>query len=133
MSIQGLYQNDITTLQKLDLQHYERIFKVFDEEINNKVFYFYNILRKIDLPDNIDSTVTSLYEVKTTLPLTILSYNIYGDIRLWWLLLLLNKQTIGENIFMVPGGVQIKYILPQFLESVFTQITNLSIFNGRHY
>lgn len=133
MSILGLYQNDTAKLQKLDLQHYERIFKVFNESINNKSFYYYNILRKISLPDNIDPAFTAIYEVKTSLPLTIISYNIYKDIRLWWIILLFNRQAIADNIFIVPGGVKLKYIKPQFLEAVFTQITNLTIFDGRHY
>jgi len=133
MSILGLYQNDTAKLQKLDLQHYERIFKVFNESINNKSFYYYNILRKISLPDNIDPAFTAIYEVKTSLPLTIISYNIYKDIRLWWIILLFNRQAIADNIFIVPGAVKLKYIKPQFLEAVFMQITNLTIFDGRHY
>lgn len=133
MNTQGLYQNDIDNLAPLDLQHYERIFKVFDVETKDRKFYFYNILRKIELPNNIDTELTNIYKAKTSLPLATLSYNIYGDIRLWWLLFLINKQAIGNNIFIIPAETQIKFIKPQYLETIFTQITNLSIFNGRHY
>ena len=66
-------------------------------------------------------------------PLTTISYDIYGDLRLWWLIFLLNKAVIGSNLFIIPAGVQLKFIKPEFLETVFIQITNLSILNGRHY
>lgn len=129
----GKYQNNIDDLSTLDLEHYERIFKLYITSNNDKDFYFYNILRRISMPDNLDSGVSRVFKVKTPLPLTIISYNIYQDIRLWWLLLLLNKKEIGKNIFVVPGGVEIKYIAPESLTSVFQEITNLTIYNGRHY
>ena len=50
----GKYQNKIKELQKLPLSRYERIFKIFTQGKNGKQFYFYNILNKIEFPDNID-------------------------------------------------------------------------------
>lgn len=133
MKTLGEYQNDVEGLQGLDLENYERIFKVFNAASGSKEFYFYNILKKIDMPDNIDSQYTGMHTPKSDLPLTIISHNIYNDIRLWWLIYLLNKKVIGSNIFVVPASTQLKYILPPYLSIVFNQITNLIIFNGRHY
>jgi len=133
MSIQGLYQNNVPGLAKLKLQHYERIFKVFDIESTGKKFFFYNILRKIEFPDNIDPNIIKYHNMEISKPLTTISYDIYGDLRLWWLIFLLNKAVIGSNLFIIPAGVQLKFIKPEFLETVFIQITNLSILNGRHY
>lgn len=133
MSIQGLYQNNVPGLAKLKLQHYERIFKVFDIESTDKKFFFYNILRKIEFPDNIDPNIIKYHNMEISKPLTTISYDIYGDLRLWWLIFLLNKAVIGSNLFIIPAGVQLKFIKPEFLETVFIQITNLSILNGRHY
>jgi len=133
MSIQGLYQNNVPGLAKLKLQHYERIFKVFDIESADKKFFFYNILRKIEFPDNIDPNIIKYHNMEISKPLTTISYDIYGDLRLWWLIFLLNKAVIGSNLFIIPAGVQLKFIKPEFLETVFIQITNLSILNGRHY
>jgi len=133
METLGKYQNSIPDLKKLDLEHYERIFKVFETVNNEKSFYYYNILKKIQFPDNIDSRITEFYITPSILPLTTVSYKIYGDIRLWWLILLLNKDKLGPMAFTVPAGVQLKYINPLSLDTIFFQITKLVIFNGRHY
>ena len=133
MNTLGQHQNDITGLKTLDLEHYERIFKVFQAENDSKKFYFYNILKKIQMPDNINSDFTDIYNTKSAIPFTTASYNIYGDIRLWWLLYLINKENIGNNIFVIPPSTQLKYIKIEYLTLVFKQITDIVIFNGRHY
>ena len=133
MNTLGKYQNNIPDLKSLDLEHYERIFKVFETVNNGKSFYYYNILKKIQFPENISSGITKLYTTPSVLPFTTISYNIYSDIRLWWLIYLINKDKLGSNIFTVPAGTQLKYIDPLYLDIVFNQITKLVVFNGRHY
>lgn len=133
MSTIGEYQNNIKTLPKLDLEQYERIFKVFEESNNGKKFQFYNILKKIDIPDNLNSDFVDFYTPQSAMPFTIISHNIYGDQRLWWLIFLINKDTIGSDIFVMPAGKELKFIKPQYLGTVFGQITNLVIYNGRHF
>lgn len=133
MKILGEYQNNIDDLSSLDLEHYERIFKIYIANNNDKDFYFYNILRRITLPENIDGSILSTYKTNGPKPLTIISHDIYRDIRLWWLIFLLNKKEIGKDIFVVPGSVELKYVKREFLSIVFAEITNLTIFNGRHY
>lgn len=129
----GDYQNNITALSSLDTTSYERIFKVFEAKSDNKNFYFYNILKKIELPPNINDEYLSFYNVNSNLPMTILSYKIYGDMKLWWLIYLLNKKELGTNIFVVPGSTQIQYIKPEIIPTVLQQITDIIIYNGRHY
>lgn len=129
----GEYQNNIPSLSSLDISSYERIFKVFEAKDTNKNFYFYNILKKIELPTNIDDEYLAFYNVKSNLPMTILSYKLYGDMKLWWLIYLLNKQELGNNIFVVQGGTQIQYIKPEIIPTVLQQITDIIIYNGRHY
>jgi hypothetical protein len=133
MKILGEYQNNIDDLSSLDLEHYERIFKVYTANNNNKDFYFYSILKRITLPENIDGTILSTYKTRGPKPLTIISHDIYRDIRLWWLIFLLNKKEIGKDIFVVPGSLELKYVKREFLSIVFAEITKLTIFNGRHY
>ena len=129
----GDYQNNITALSSLDTTSYERIFKVFEAKNGSKNFYFYNILKKIELPSNIDDSFVSFYMVNSNLPMTILSYKIYGDMKLWWLIYLLNKEKLDTNIFVVPGGTQLQYIKPEIIPTVLQQITDIIIYNGRHY
>jgi hypothetical protein len=133
MNTLGKYQNNISGLKHLDLENYERIFKVYETLNNDKTFYYYNILKKIQFPEIINANIIKLYTTTEVLPFTIVSYKIYGDIRLWWLLFLINKDVLKSNIFTVPAGTQLKYINPQYLEVVFNQITELTILNGRHY
>lgn len=129
----GKYQNDIDNLKQLELEDYERIFKIYNATSNNKNFSFYNILRKIDMPDVIDDELVDTYTVNVRTGLTIISYNIYGTIKLWWLIYLINQKLLGSNRFIVPGGTVVKFIKPELLFTVFSQITNVITKNGRHY
>jgi hypothetical protein len=133
MNTLGKYQNSIPGLKKLDLENYERIFKVYETLNNDKNFYYYNILKKIQFPEIINSNVIKLYTTPNVLPFTTISHNIYGDIRLWWILFLINKDVLKGSMFTVPAGTQLKYINAQYLEVVFNQITELTILNGKHY
>ena len=133
MDTLGIYQNNITSLKHLDLENYERIFKVFETGNSDKTFYYYNILKKIQFPDIINSNIVKFYTTPSMMPFTAVSYNIYNDIRLWWLIYLVNKDVLGSNIFTIPAGTQLRYVDPIYLDVVFNQITKLVIFNGRHY
>ena len=82
----GKYQDEVKVLPKLPLNRYERIFKVYTEGKDNKQFYFYNLLNKMEFPPNIDSNILETHEVKTRQALTITSYDIYGDIFSWWII-----------------------------------------------
>lgn len=128
----GLYQDSIPDLFELTVDRYERLFKLYTVNKNGKEFYFYNILKKLELPDNIHSDMVDFYICKTREPFTIVSYNIYDTIHLWWLIYLLNKDVIGNKMFCEPS-IQLKYIIPGKLDLVFSEITNLTIFDGRHF
>jgi len=128
----GNYQNEIPSLSALDIKSYERIFKVFQQSTNDKNFYTYNILRRIDFPE-IDSQYIQYYNVESRLALTILSYKIYEDIASWWILYLLNKDKFVGAPFYVEGGTQIKYITDAFRTAIYSDITNATIYDGRHF
>lgn len=128
----GKYQNDIPSLSALSVRDYERIFKVFTQSTNDKEFYTYNILKKIDFPE-IDSRYVEFYTPSKRMALTILSYNIYGDIKSWWILYLLNKDKFIGAPFYVDGGTQIKFISDSFRVAIYQDITDSTVFDGRHY
>ena len=128
----GYYQNQITGLSALDIKSYERIFKLFQSSVNDKNFYVYNILKKIEFPD-IDSQYIQFKDVQSRTALSILSYQIYDDMNSWWILYLLNKEVLQETPFYVPGGTQIKYIIDGIRSSIYQDITQSTIFSGRHY
>jgi len=128
----GQYQNTVPSLSALSIKDYERIFKVFKAATDDKEFFYYNILKKIDFPI-IDSQYIRYYDVQTRLPMTTVSYNIYGDIKSWWILYLLNKDKFTGAPFYVEGGVQLAYITDALRGLIYSDITQGTIFGGRHY
>lgn len=129
---QGQYQNEIKSLSALDLESFERIFKIFEESLDNKDFYVYNILKNIEVPE-LDSQYIDYYITNSKLPMTILSYNIYGDIKSWWILYLLNKDKFIGAPFYVEGGTIIKYIKNEYRTALYSDITNSTVYGNRHY
>lgn len=129
---QGQYQNEIKSLSALDLESFERIFKIFEETLDNKDFHVYNLLRNIEVPE-LDYQYIDYYTTNSKLPMTTLSYNIYGDIKSWWILYLLNKDKFIGAPFYVEGGTTIKYIKNEYRVALYNDITNSTIFGNRHY
>ncbi len=128
----GQYRNEITSLSALDIRDYERIFKVFKQSTDDKEFFTYNILKKIDFPE-IDGKFTEFYIPLSRTALSILSYKIYGDMDSWWIIYLLNKDKFDGAPFFVEGGVQVKFITDSLRTAIYTDITNDTIFGGRHF
>ena len=122
----GKYQDEVPVLPGLPLNRYERIFKLFTQPTNGKEFYFYNILNKMEFPDNIDSSLLDTHIVNSKQALTTTSYDIYGDIRSWWIIYLLNKETIG-NSFFAEGGQQLTYIIPSKRGLIYQQMTDATL------
>ena len=132
----GKYKEDVESLDDIDLSifSYEKIFKIHTTTKENKEFYFYNILRKISLPDELDADAVSYYDVKTSMPLTTISYEIYDDMRLWWLIFFLNEETVTKNgLFVVSGGTQLRFLRSEYLPTILSQINKITRYNGRHY
>lgn len=128
----GRYQNEIDTLPPLIIGDYERIFKIFKSSVDDKTFLSYNILKKIDFPE-IDSKYIDFYTPNKKMAMTIISFNIYNDIKSWWILYLLNKDKFDGAPFFVDGGVQLRYIKDELRSSIYEDITNSTIYGGRHY
>lgn len=108
-------------MKQIKLQHpadrYEKIFNVYEvtNEYANK-YVIYNILNKISLPNNLNKNYIIKYSVTGLMPLTTLSYNIYGSIHLWWLILMLNKK-INPVTLIQPGSI-IDVINPEYLPTL---------------
>ena len=112
----GLYQSQIFNLPSLSLTRYENIFKIFKDDDDN---YFYNLKTSVTFPDDIDPEFIDTFKLDREVAWTIISYNIYGSIFLWWTLTELNKisnPAIGRNY---------DFIKPQYIETVLDQINNI--------
>jgi len=127
----GNYRIDIDDLDPVAITDYERIFKIFSME-GDKSFYYYNILKKIDFPD-ISTEFLGEKNIQAKTPMTKISFDLYGDIKSWWIVYLLNKDLFDGAPFWVDGGSTIKYILPEYRSLIYNDITRSTIFGGRHF
>lgn len=114
----GQYQNAVDDLPSLDNFRYENIFKI--SQTGDKNFYFYNIIKTISVPDDIDSNLYETITVPQNLPLTSLSYDIYGTQHLWWLIMIVNK--IDNPMQLAKRGVALKIIKPSYVNDVIDSI-----------
>ena len=109
-----LKQNNIADLNNLDQFRYENIFNVYQNGSNQ---YFYNLLRKINFPDNMDETYYTTYIVSSDyLPYTYISYKVYGTIYLWWLICAFNH--ITNPVQFPPANTTLKILKPEYARSV---------------
>ena len=114
------YQNNITTLPTLDDTRYENIFKLAKDD----KFFFYNIIKKISIPDDIQSEVYIEIRVNSKQPWTTLSDTIYGNQNLWWLICLVNK--IYNPINNPELGSVYKVIKPEYVNTILQEIKRLT-------
>ena len=118
--INGLPQNQVAELNSLNKNLYENIFNV--NLINNDTSdaYFYHLLNKVILPEDISDEYVEQKVLTGDKPWTMLSFELYGTIQLWWTIVLLNKPI---NIFKAEANTEYKYIKPELINSVLQQIT----------
>jgi len=115
--MEGNYQRNIDGLPILGNNRYENIFKLYETENNE---YFYNLKTSISFPTDIDDIYIGSFTLDRNVPWTIISYNIYGSIFLWWSITELNK--ISNPVIMPKSGSVIKYIKPQYIKQIVSQI-----------
>tara|TARA_R110001583_G_scaffold7889_9_gene38566 strand:- start:1913 stop:2347 length:435 start_codon:yes stop_codon:yes gene_type:complete len=139
--ILGKYISEIPAgtvgLSAVPVSRYERIFKVHTQAPanplgNNKQFYFYNILNKLDFPVNIAPNLLSSYTVPAKQPFTAISYKLYKDIDSWWILWYLNKEKLARK-FYVDGGVTLNFIIPDQRQLLYNKIGNMTINDNQHF
>lgn len=120
MSPIGLPQNQVNFLPNLARTRYENIFKVYKllKDKDNS-YYFYNILNKVIIPDSLDRNIYNIMVPAKNTAWTTLSYKLYGTMDLWWLIFTLNKP---KNIFLAQSGVSYKYIKPEYIDDILTDI-----------
>lgn len=101
--------------------YYSDIFNVYYTENNN--IPFFNILKKIQLPDDKTSELYTTYIVPYNMPWTSLSYLIYNDLTYYWLIQLANTDKKLNPLF-AEVGTKIFIIKPEYLSLVTETIEN---------
>jgi len=118
--MEGIYQSDLMSLPSLSLNRYENIFKIHRGEDGE---WFYNLKTSVTFPEDIDRQFIDTFKLDREIAWTIISYNIYGSIFLWWTITELNK--IANPVIVPKIGRNYDYIKPQYIEPVLDQINNL--------
>ncbi len=118
MAIQPIKQNDITELPFLENFRYENLFNVY-QTADDK--YFYNLLSKVNFPDNMDETFYSVYTVPNdNVSWTFISNKFYGTTLLWWLICSANK--IQNPVYFPAAGTELKILNPDVVRNIIQQI-----------
>lgn len=110
------YRNEINELVNIKYTRYENIFQV----AKNDNYYFYNILKKVNIPDDIDSRLFDEVIVTTNIPYTTLSQQYHGTQDLWWLICLVNK--IQNPITNIKAGTKLKILTNDAVNRVLAAI-----------
>jgi hypothetical protein len=114
------YQNQIQELPSLEDVRYENIFKVAKTD----KFFFYNIIKKISIPEDIQSDIYYEIRINSNKPWTTLSNEIYGTQDLWWLICLVNS--IYNPINNPTLGEVYKIIKPDYINPILVEIKKLT-------
>lgn len=119
----GAKRNQVSELEGLSRNLYENIFNISLVDNSGKNFYMYNLLDKVIFPETLSAEVLAQQTILTDKPWTMLSFELYGTIDLWWVIYLLNKP---KYIFKAKAGTTYKYIKPDFISDVLQQMTTNS-------
>ena len=112
------YQNEIQDLPNLDEFSFENIFNIHQDGD----YYFYNLLRTVNFPKLLEPDTYATYRVKSSSPLTALSFKFYGTTKLWWLIVLANQ--INNPVQFIEPGKTLKIIKPDLVGSILQGIKN---------
>jgi len=112
--------NDIDELSNLSDNRYENIFNMG----TNNNYFFYNIIKTIKFPEELDSSIFDYKIINQKLPYTAVSYNVYGTQNLWWLILLSNN--ITNPVDVITPGTRLKIIKTKFVKDIINTIIELN-------
>jgi hypothetical protein len=112
--------NEVGDLGKLPKTRYENIFNMG----TNNNYYFYNIIKTVKFPENLNPNLCYDKIVNKRLPYTALSYEVYGTQDLWWLILLSNN--ITNPVSVIKPGTKLKIIKQKHVKDIINTIISLS-------
>lgn len=96
---------------------YENIFNSYELiNSNDDSYVFHNISSKVVLPADIDASVFEYWTIPGSMPLTTLSHRIYGDMHLWWLIMVCNN--IKNPVKVLSPGTTLRVIKREYLGTI---------------
>ena len=112
-------QNEIEDLPTLSKYRYENFFNVYTDGDSN--MRFYNLLRNINIFPADNTSIEDVYTIQYSDSWGNISFKLYQTIELWWLICAYNQ--IDNPIIMPEAGTKIKYLKPEYVYTVLTEIT----------
>ena len=114
-------QNDITDIEvrRLKSQNIENVFNIYENEDGQ---YFYNLLRTVNFPKDLNPLFYDQYVVKPKDTWPVISWKAYKNVKLWWLLCSLNN--IQDPLGELPPGKVIKVLKNDLVQEVLAEIRN---------
>ena len=114
-------------MKKITVTHeperYENIFNLYEfNTSNNDNYVFYNILSKVNIPNDLDPIVYQLYRIESQIALTTLSHKLYGSQHLWWLIMVVNN--LKNPVKLIESGSVLKIIKSEYLDLIFDALKN---------
>ena len=107
-------QNDLKdTTYTLTPQAYENIFNIYTDEDEQ---YYYNLLRTVNFPEELDKSTYVEYVVTHNDTWPILAWRAYRNVKMWWVIVAAN-QIIDPTVLPIPGS-KLKVIKPETVRSL---------------
>ena len=76
-------RNNIETLSPISDTRYENILNM---NLYNKKYPFYNLIKKVNFPDDLLKEMYFESYTSASIPWTTLAHDVYGDQNLWWII-----------------------------------------------
>jgi len=109
-------RDKVKDLFPLSETKYENIFNLAKSD----KYYFYNIIKKIAIPDELGTEVFAEKYITSEMPWTTFAHTIYGTQDLWWLICCVNKiQNLTTNPTV---GKSYKLIKPELVSGILAEI-----------
>jgi len=122
LSALGFFRNDFEILPQISKNLYENIFRMYPTEATGdaKNFIFYNILNSVYIQTPLTPGTYYTITLNRSTPWTVISYDEYQTIDLWWLIVLANK--IYNPVLFPPAGTKLNIIKTQYVSTIIDSI-----------
>lgn len=103
-------------------ENYENIFNIFTDKDE---FYYYNLLKKVDFPTDLDPDIYDYYKTVPSETYPNIAYKAYKNVTLWWLICAANQ--IDNPIKQPEAGTILKIIKTRYVKNILAKIDRKSV------
>lgn len=110
---------NISEIPPVASEYYENVFGVYQTQ-DASSYYYFNLGSKVTINiDDVDETYIEYIFIDTRMPLTTMSYRLFGTMHLWWLIAAMNDL----NPIEIPAaGTVLAVPRRQYLQNILNAI-----------